>query len=111
MSTQPRAAGFSLGPHLRIVGRRSRVQGEGVLDVHQDELLMLLFVLQAELDDARDCWPVGFAGGEQEAGDGFIDVAAVGVDLVDAGTREHAARRARMTLADGFVVGIEEVAI
>src|SRR5579864_3543373 len=37
-------------PARRLIGRQQRVQREHMLDVHQDQLLMLLLMMQAELD-------------------------------------------------------------
>jgi hypothetical protein len=56
-----------------------------VLGIHQDQLLMLLLVMEAELDQRAQ---VAGAALEQR-GHGGGDLAAIGHDLRDAGARDQ----------------------
>ena len=63
------------------IGGVERVGEEGVLDVGGDEFLVLLLVLEAEGDAADGFGVGGIGGGFEEAGDGGVDVGAVGEDV------------------------------
>jgi hypothetical protein len=88
---------------LLLVGRFERIAREQVLEVGEDELLVLLFVLQSELEQ------VGrhVVRGEQLE-NGVIDVTPVREHVVEARAREHAALGARVLVAYGVVIGIEQ---
>jgi hypothetical protein len=76
-----------------------------VLDVGEQQFLMLLFVLQAELDQRVDRWVV--RRGEQRR-HALVDLRTIGLDLGQAGTRDEAALRPRMLLAHLVVVAVEQ---
>src|SRR6185437_16158146 len=69
------------------VGREEGVAGEDVLDVHQQQLLMLLFVVQPE---DHQVGGVGVDGTAEEVGHGGVDVGPVAGDVVDAGSGHQA---------------------
>ena len=91
----------------RIGGRVQRRTGHQVQQVHQEQLLMLLVVVQAQLEKialktarrAR-CQPGGHAA---------VDLAPIGQDLVHRRTGDQAAPGARHPLAQGLVVGVEQL--
>ena len=87
-----RAGGID-GERRLDVDRVERVAEEHVLDVHQQQLLVLLLVVQAELDERGEVGPrVGVAAVDQLVHRG-VDVGAVARDLVDGRAREQAALR------------------
>src|SRR5207253_10484511 len=45
----------------RLVGRQQRIDREDVLDVHQDQFLMLLLVMQAQFDEQTGLTPYRLA--------------------------------------------------
>ena len=91
------------------VDRVDRVVEEHVLDVHEQQLLVLLLVVQAEHGQRGEVGPrVGVAAIDQLLHRG-IDVGAVARDLLDGRAREQAPLRSRMTRTDGLVVRVEEV--
>jgi hypothetical protein len=92
---------------LRSVGREQWVQRQRVLDVHQDQLLMLLLVMQPKLDQVGR---IAAVGGDQ-LGHRLGDVSAIGEHLVDARPGDHAAPGPRMPRADRLVVRIEQVLV
>ena len=79
-----------------------------MLDVHEQELLVLLLVVQAELDEARD---VGSQGACQQAIHRLVHVSAVFGHLADAGPRDDSTARSGIPGADTFVVGVEQVRV
>ena len=91
------------------VGGVERVGEEGVLDVGGDELLVLLLVLEAE-GDAADGFGVGgvLGLGFEQAGDGGVDVGAVGEDVGERRAGEAGAEDLGGHVAEGVVVGVEE---
>jgi hypothetical protein len=78
-----------------------------VLDVHQDQLLMLLLVMQAEFDYL----PAPSRTRLDQLRHGLGDVATVGHDLIDPGPGDQAALRSRMPGANAFVVRVEEIIV
>ena len=65
------------GPSQSKVGRLQRIARQHVLDVGQQQLLMLLLVVAAELQQVPDAGPV--AGGRgQEVAQRFLDMGPVG---------------------------------
>jgi hypothetical protein len=79
-----------------------------VLEVGDDQLLVLLLVVQAQLDHVQRRHRQRRA--REQLRHASIDVGAVAPYLVQPGAREHAALRARELFAQGVVIGIEEVA-
>ncbi|MNP16199.1 hypothetical protein D3C76_1085860 [compost metagenome] len=96
---------------VAAIDRVQRVLREDVLDVHEQQLLVLLLVLQAQLDAARDLPRVlGRRRGEQFA-HGPVDMRAEGHHLGHPGSRDQPPPRAGEGRAVGFVVGVEQVVV
>jgi hypothetical protein len=82
-----------------------RVVRQQMLDVGQDQLLMLLFVMDAERDE------IARRGGDradEEVVHRAVDVRAICEHGREIGTREQPALRPRMPLPDGVVIRVEE---
>ena len=67
----------------RLIGRQQRVDREDVLDVHQDQLLMLLLVVQAQLGQRRDLAPHRLAGCLDQTKHRRGHMVAIGADRID----------------------------
>ena len=93
----------------RYAGRK-RILRQRVLDVGEDQLLMLLFVIEPELDHGRDGLREPIPGRLEIVLQRPIDGRAIGVDLLQAGPSDQAASGPGQAVADGIVVGIEEIA-
>ena len=93
-------------PH-GVVGRQQRIARQDVLDVHQQELLVLLLVLDAELDQRRRRPPRGLS---RRVGHGLVDVGPVLGDLLDPGPGQQPPVVPRIPGAHALVVGVEQVA-
>ena len=92
-------------PRLRrTIGWPQRVHRQRMLDVHQDQFLMLLFVMQAKFDQSMGVMLI-----RQEFQHDAGDVPAIGHHLLDTRPGDHPALRPRMSRADGLVVRIEEI--
>ena len=89
----------------RICDGGERVLGERVFDVHQQQLLMLLFVMQPQGDERL------YEVCIDEQRHGVVDVPPIGGDFGDARAREHAALMSRVPVADGVVVAVEQVSV
>ena len=96
---------------IGLVGRVDAVLREQVQDIHQDQFLMLLLVVQAEHDQRRSLGPDGCRRGGDEAFHRRVDMGAIGGNVGRRGARQHAALRPRMPVADGVVIGIEQVGV
>src|SRR5476651_1509679 len=94
-------------PHSAIVGGPKGIGGKQVLGVHQDQLLMLLLMVQAKLDERGTIGRILI----EELSHRLRDMEAIGGDLLDTGTRDQPALWARMARPDRLVVGIEEIFI
>jgi hypothetical protein len=81
-----------------------------MLDVHQHQLLVLLLVMDAELDQRRDRRPRVAVGAGDERKHRVGHSGAVSSDLADPRPRQQPALRPRMARADLLVVGVEQVA-
>ena len=87
------------------IGRLERVLGEGREDVGQQQLLVLLLVIDAELDQfERRRRQLG-----QSALERLVDVRALVADLVQRRAAEHSALGPRMPLALALVIAVEQV--
>ena len=92
-------------PRQRPVGGAQRVARQHVLDVHDEQLLVLLLVVQAELEQLGG--PRRDRSIEQLA-HRDVDVLAVPGDLGAARPRDQAALGAGVPRPDRLVVGVEE---
>src|SRR5699024_2291704 len=81
-----------------------------VLEIGCDQFLVLLLVVEAEPNDGRKLGLVLVARALDQLEYGLVDCGAVATDLGDIGTRDQAALRARVLLANAVVVGVEKVA-
>ena len=97
--------------HERRIGGVRRILREGVQDVGQQQFLMLLLVIEPQLDQRHDLRLAGQRGRSKEIRHPGIDVAAVGGNLIGCWARDRAARRPRMPLADGLVIGVEQIIV
>ena len=79
---------------------------EEVLDVGENQLLVLLLVLEAEHDAGANL--VAHAA-LQRLQHPLVDAPAIAANVVEGRTRQQAARGARMTRTDRFVIRVEEV--
>ncbi len=92
---------------VRLIGGVDRVLRKCMQDIGQQQLLMLLFMVQTELDQRGD---LGAAAARvQQRQHRGVDMATIGGDLVQRRTRQKPPLRARMARADGLVIGIEQV--
>ena len=89
------------------VRRPHRIEGEKVLHVHEQQLLVLLLMVEAEIDQVEQRWAERSI---EKVVHGGVDVAPVLGDFVERRTGQQSADRARVPGADRIVVGIEEVA-
>ena len=71
----------------RLISREERIQGQGVLDIGEDQLLVLLLVLEAHLHQPAQGTEV--FSPLQEPLQGAVDVPAVFVDFVQRWTRKR----------------------
>ena len=92
----------------RSIGRLRRVHGQDVLDVREDQFLMLFLMVQPQLEDGRKARQHVAARGRQERLERRVDVIPVGANLCHRRTRQQSPARARVRLADGVVVRVEE---
>ena len=86
-----------------------RVPREDVLDVHEQQLLMLLLVMEAQGDQVAGS--PGWSGSREQRPHGVVDMGAIARDLLDARTRQEAALGPRMAGADRLVVRVEDVGV
>ena len=98
----PRAASSVV--QVVAIGRAQRIRAQGVLEVGDDQLLMLLFVVQPQFDPR----PHGFVATPKQRHHRRVHVLAVGVHLLDGRPRQRPAPGAWERLADAVVVGVEE---
>ena len=77
-------------------------------DVGDEELLMLLLVIEADLENAVDRGPRLRVGLLDQRLDRRIDMRPIRRDLGRAGPRDQPAHRPRVTRAGGDIVGVEQ---
>ena len=92
------------GPRI-LVGRTQRVLREQVQNVGKQQLLMLLLVIAAELDQLGD-WGAKIILHERRHR--AVDVVAIRDDRLERRARDHAPSRTRLTRADALVIGVEQ---
>src|SRR4029453_9189946 len=61
---------------IGLVAGRHRILREGVQDVGENELLMLLLVMEADLEDAQDLGQLRIASVGEQAFDSRVDMGA-----------------------------------
>ena len=72
---------------------------------------MLLFVIEAQLDQSRCLFPNLVAALGDESQQCTIDMLPIGQNLVDAGAGDHAALRPWLARPEALVVGVEKVGV
>ena len=92
------------------VARFRGVAGERMEDVHQDQFLMLLLVMQSQGHHRVGGGKHVHARGLNQFFHSRIDERAIGANLFAGRPADHAPLRARMPRADSFVIGIEQKA-
>ena len=88
-----------------------RVAEKHVLDVHEQQLLVLLLVVQAELDERATAVQVGRRPSIRQSCIASSTCARYSADLGDRGPGQQAALRAGMPRADLLVVRVEQVVV
>src|SRR5690606_24457410 len=86
------------------VDRVDDVLSQHVLDVHQQQLLVLLLVVQAQFDESSYFWGWLLA---QQRGHRLVDPATVLTDLRHRWTGDDTAGGALLSGTDRLVVGVE----
>jgi hypothetical protein len=92
----------------RQVGRPQRICGEKRENVGQHQLLMLLFVIDADLDNVRQLGSRGHIARKKLFEPG-VHMGAVGEDAIARRPREESALAARLPRPMRFVIGIEAI--
>ncbi len=88
-----------------FIGRTQRVLREQMQNVGQQQFLMLLFMIAAELDQRCDC---GRKIVLQKRRHRAVDMVAICDDRLERRTGDHAASGTGLTRADALVIGIEQ---
>jgi hypothetical protein len=90
------------------VGGLERVEREHVLDVHQQQLLVLLLVVEAQLDGVGELVERAVVEAGHQVTHPGVDVAAVEAHVVGPGPADHAPLGSGVARPDGLVVAVEE---
>ena len=93
----------------RIVGRMGFVEREGVQDVGEQQFLVLLLVIEADLDDRDAASAKSVRAISISARDRGVDMSAIGGDFGGARPRDQAALRARLPRPGRDVIGVEQI--
>ena len=101
--------GRRLARVARPVGGAERVAGEDVLDVHQQQFLVLLLVVQPELDQFAGFRPGPVGKRLEQPGHRLVDMGAIGDDLGHRRARQQAPVRTGVPVPHPFVIGVEQV--
>ena len=88
-----------------LVSRMQRVLREQMQDVGQQQFLMLLFMIAAELDQRCDCGRKIVLHKRRHR---TVDMVAIRGDRLERRAGDHAASRTRLTRANALVIGIEQ---
>jgi hypothetical protein len=91
-----------------VISGRDRILCKGVEDVGENELLMLLLVMQADLQDAGHLGELGVLTACQQLLHRGIDVSPEFGDARKLGPREETTARARVARAGGDVIRVEQ---
>jgi hypothetical protein len=94
-----------------MIGRFEWRLRKDVLDVGDQQLLVLLFVVQPNLDQLPDSAIQVVAGVREQLGDLFVDRPAVAQYFLDGRTRQDAPARTIPAGAERLVVGIEDAPV
>ncbi len=92
----------------RLVGRPQRICRKQRQNIGQQQLLMLLLVVDADLDQAGDVVGPALVPRQQSL-QAVVDVGAVGEHAFGRWSRQQPALRARMPRAQALVVGVEAI--
>src|SRR5579883_2370165 len=93
----------------RLIARQQRVDPKDVLDIHQDQFLMLLLVVKAELDERRGGLPLRRVGALDEPRHRGADMVAIGGNRIEGRPRQQPALRPRVAGSDRLVIGVEQI--
>ena len=90
------------------VGRGKRIARQDVFDVHQQQFLMLLLVIEPQFEQPCDFRKHGVVSVVNEFENGVVDVGAIVQHLVEAWPCQQAALGSFVLWSDRIVVGIEQ---
>ena len=108
-STKPRGPCVARGGlPVRVIDRIGRVLREGVQDVGEQQFLVLLLVMQADLQDREHAPGIGRRHLVDQPLDRRIDMGAIAGDVGGVRPRDQPALRARVARAGGDVIGVEQ---
>ena len=93
---------------VRVISRIGRVLREGVQDVGDQQFLVLLFVMQADLENLEYARRVRRRHGLDQPLDRLVDMGTIAGDILAVRAGDQAALRARMARAGGDVIGVEQ---
>ena len=79
-----------------------------MLDIHEQQLLMLLFMVETKHDQINS---LGWQRLREHLEHGPVDMASIVADLLDRRAGDHASLRARMARPGRLVVGVEQEGI
>ena len=82
---------------------------EGVQDIGEQELLVLLLVMEPDLENPQDLRKLAILGPGKQPLDRRIDVGAEGRDVLAVRPREQPPSRPRMTRASRHIIGVEKI--
>jgi hypothetical protein len=92
------------------IGRRARMQGEQRQDIHEQQLLMLLLMVQAQLQQRGRLGEDRGSGIGEEASQGVIDPRAPVQHRLHGGPGDQAAIGPRLPLAHRLIIAVEQEA-
>ena len=104
----PEVVGLAHLARATGVHRLQGIAGQHVLDVHEEQLLVLLLVVEAELERGRELLEGATVEGGHEVAHPVVDLPAVDPDVVGPRPGDEAALGARVASAEGLVVAVEE---
>ena len=90
------------------VGRVLRVERQRMLDVGQQQFLVLLLMVQAQVDELRQFRALGIPGPGNDVKHARIDLRPVGQHFIERRAADQAPLRARILVAHAVVVAVEQ---
>ncbi len=93
---------------MRVIDRIGRILREGVQDVGEQQFLVLLLVMQADLQDREHAHGIGHRHLGDQPFDRGIDVSAIAGDVGGIRPRDQPALRAGVARTGGNVIGVEQ---